>query len=106
MDPLRGEVWDARIPVAGEHPAVVLTINPMIGRLSAVTVAVITGTAGPAPTHVELGPEAGLTRHDISYANATDLHSVDRSRLRKRRGRLHPGEMQCLEEAIRTYVGL
>ena len=46
VEPLRGEVWDARIPVAGSHPVVILTINPMISRLSSVTVAVITGTPG------------------------------------------------------------
>lgn len=106
MEPLRGEVWDVRLPIVGDHPAVILTINPMIGRLSAVTVAIITGTAGPAPTHIPLDPESGLTRYDISYANATDLHSVDQSRLRRRRGRLHPVELQRLEAAIRTYLGL
>lgn len=106
MEPLRGEVWDLRVPVVGEHPAVILTINPMIGRLSSVTVAIITGTPGPEPTHILLDSEAGLTRYDISYANATDLHSVDRSRLRRRRGRLHPAELQRLEAAIRTYLGL
>ena len=35
----------------------------------------------------------------ISYVNATDLHSVDKSRLRHRRGRLHPHELARLEEA-------
>lgn len=105
MEPLRGEVWDVRLPIVGEHPAVVLTINPMIARLSSVTVAVITGTAGPDPTHIPLDPEAGLTRYDISYANATDLHTIDQSRLRKRRGRLHPAELQRLESAVRIYLG-
>lgn len=70
------------------------------------TVAVITGTAGPDATHIPLDPEAGLTRYDVSYANATDLHTVDQSRLRRRRGRLHPAELQRLESAIRTYLGL
>lgn len=77
----------------------------MIARLSSVTVAVITGTAGPDPTHIPLDPEAGLTRYDISYANATDLHTIDQSRLRKRRGRLHPAELQRLESAVRIYLG-
>jgi len=106
MDPLRGEVWDVRFPFVGEHPAVILTINSMISRLNSVTVAVVTGTAGPTPTHVPLDAEAGLTGYDVSYANATDLHSVHRGRLRRRRGRLHLAEMQRLESAIRTYLGL
>lgn len=70
------------------------------------TVAIITGTARPTATHIPLNPEAGHTRYDISYANATDLHSVDRSRLRRYRGRLHPAELPELESAIRTYLGL
>jgi mRNA interferase MazF len=106
VEPLRGEVWDARLASAGEHPVVVLTINVLIPRLSAVTVAVVTGTEGPAQTHITVDAEAGLTGHDVSYVNATDLHTIARPRLRRRRGRLHPREMMKLEEAIRTYLGL
>jgi len=82
-----------RLPRAGDHPVVVLTINVLIPRLSAVTVAVVTGTEGPAQTHIPIDSESGLTSCDVSYVNATDLHSVDKSRLRQRRGRLHPGEL-------------
>lgn len=106
MDPLRGDVWDARLPRAGDHPVVVLTVNVLIPRLSAVTVAVVTGTEGPAQTHIPLDREAGLTGHDVSYANATDLHTIGKPRLRRRRGRLHPRELARLEEAVRLYLGL
>lgn len=91
---------------AGEHPAVVLTINPMIPRLGALTVAVVTGTEGPGTTHIPLGPDAGPTRYDVSYVNATDLHTVAKGSLRRRRGRLHPGELSRLGDAVRTYLGL
>lgn len=104
LQPLRGEVWDARLPVVGQHPAVVLTVNPLIPRLSAVTVAVVTGTAGPLSTHVRL--DAGLTRYPESYVNATDLHTLSRTRLRQRRGRLAAGELAHLEDAVRLYLGL
>jgi mRNA interferase MazF len=106
VGPVRGEIWDARLPVVGEHPAVVLTVNPMIQRLRSVTVAVVTGTDGPSTTHIPLGGDAGLTRYDVSYANATDLHTLATARLRRRRGRLHPAELHRLEEAVRTYLGL
>jgi mRNA interferase MazF len=106
VEPLRGDVWDARLPRAGDHPVVVLTINVLIPRLSAVTVAVVTGTEGPAQTHIPVDSESGLTGYDVSYVNATDLHSVDKSRLRHRRGRLHPRELARLEEAVRVYRGL
>ena len=106
MEPLRGDVWDARLSRVGDHPVVILTINVMISRLSAVTVAVITGTEGPAQPHIPLDRESDLTCYDVSFVNATDLHSIDKSRLRRQRGRLHPRELMSLEEAIRTYLGL
>ncbi len=78
----------------------------MIPRLSAVTVAVVTGTEGPVQTHISLDRESGLTGYDVSFVNATDLHSIDKSRLRRRRGRLHLRELMSLEESVRTYLGL
>jgi mRNA interferase MazF len=57
-------------------------------------------------TRIPLDRESGLTGHDVSYLNATDLHSIDKSRLRRRRGRLHARELMRLEEAARTYLGL
>jgi mRNA interferase MazF len=103
---LRGEVWDAHVRGAGTHPFVILTVNPMIARLGAVTAVLVTGTAGPGYTHVPLGGEAGLTEYAESYANATDLHAIPEPRLRNRRGRLADTEMASLERAVRTYLGL
>jgi mRNA interferase MazF len=106
LDPLRGEVWDARLTGVGEHPVVVLTVNPLISRLSSVTVAVVTGTEGPNSTHVPLGTDAGLTRYDVSFVNATDIQTVAQARLRRRRGLLHPAELARVEDAIRISLGL
>ena len=78
----------------------------LIPRLSAVTVAVVTGTEGPPQTHISLDREAGLTGYDVSYVNATDLHTIDKPRLQRRRGRPHPRELMRLEEAVRIYLGL
>lgn len=88
------------------HPAVVLSINALNDRLSHVTVVLVTGTSGPERTHVPLGHESGLTRYDVSYVNATDLHSVDRSRLRRRRGLLHRTELARVEAGVALYLGL
>jgi mRNA interferase MazF len=104
--PFRGEVWDAYVPRAGEHPFVVLSVNSMIARLGSVMAALVTGTSGPSATHIPLSADAGLTGHDESYVNATDLHQIPKESLRRRRGRLHPAEMAALENAIRTYLGL
>ncbi len=100
-------MWDARLPrPIGDHPVVVLTTNALIPRLSAVTVALITGNAGPPSTHVRLDRDAGLTGYDVSYINATDLHSVDKPRLRHQRGRLDLIELELVEEAVRAYLSL
>ena len=106
MEPLRGEVWDAHVRGAGTHPFVILTVNPMITRLEAVTAALVTGTAGPRYTHILLDAEAGLTEYAESYANATDLHTIPKPRLHDRRGRLAGAEMASLERAVRTCLGL
>lgn len=104
---MRGEVWNALFPGAiGAHPVLVLTVNAIGQRLSALTVAVITGTEGPPSTHVALDGDAGLTGYDVSYVNVTDLHTVPRGKLRKQRGRLHPAELAKVEDAIRGYLGL
>jgi mRNA interferase MazF len=106
VDPLRGEVWEAHLPRAGDDRVVVLTINARSPRLSAVTVALITGNEGPHSTHIPVDSDSGLTGYDVSYVNATDLQTVDKPRLHRRRGLLSPGEMTALEDAIRLYLGL
>lgn len=105
-EPLRGEVWDVRFPAFGEHPAAVLSVNPLNRRLGHVAVVPITGTPGPELTHVPLTAEAGLTRYDESYADITGLQPAARGRFRKRRGLLTGAELARLEDQIRIYLGL
>jgi hypothetical protein len=50
--------------------------------------------------------DSGLTGYDVSYVIATDLHTVEKPRLHRRRRLLSPGEMATLEDAIRLYLGL
>lgn len=103
---MRGEVWLCAVPVAGPHPVVVLTVNRIAVPLSAVTVAVVTGSAGPKVTHVPIGSEAGVSKYPESYVNCTDVHSVDKPRFRRRLGCLALVEMRSVETAIRTILGL
>lgn len=103
---MRGEVWWCALPAAGPHPVVVLTVNRIAAPLSAVTVALVTGTAGPAATHVTIGPDAGVTKYRESHVNCTDLHTVDKPRLRRRLGRLAPAELRRVESVVRTVLGL
>lgn len=105
--PLRGEVWGCALPAPiGPRPVVVLTVNRIAEPLPAVTVAVITGTSGPASTHVPVGPDCGVTKYDESHVNCTDLHTVDKPRLRRRLGLLAPSELRNVEERLRVILGL
>lgn len=106
LAPLRGEVWLCAVPVAGPHPVVVLTVNRIATPLSAVTVALVTGSAGPAVTHVAISSDAGVSKYPESYVNCTDLHPIAKPRLRRRLGRLAPAEVRSVESAIRTILGL
>jgi mRNA interferase MazF len=104
---LRGEVWLCAIPAAvGPHPVLILTTNRVAASLSAVAVALITGTPGPSTTHVPIGRDAGLTRYDESVVNCTDLHTVAKPRLRKRLGLVAPAELRRVEDCLRLALGL
>lgn len=103
---LRGEVWDVDFPDFGEHPAVVLSMSLLNVRLGHVVVVPITGTSGPAATHVPLGPDAGLTRYPESYADITTVQPVDRTCLLRRRGLLVRAELEALAKRLRLYLEL
>lgn len=103
----RGDVWDVHFPPpVGPHPCVVLTTNALISRLSSVTVAVVTGTEGPSSTHVEVDPDVGLTGRDRSWVNVTDIYTVSKGTLRRRRGRLAPPELSHVADAVRLCLDL
>jgi mRNA interferase MazF len=105
-EPLRGEVWNVAFPGFGVHPAVVLSVNAMNSRLGHVVVLPVTGTAGPAQTHIALGADAGLTLYDESYVDVTAVQAMARGRCRRRRGLLAPSEMVRIEGQLRIYLGL
>lgn len=104
-EPFRGQVWDIDFEF-GEHPAVVLSVNPLNHRLGHVAVIPITGTPGPSSTHIRLDADAGLTKYQESFADVTALRPVARERLTKRRGLLTRAELARVETQLRTYLGL
>jgi mRNA interferase MazF len=104
-EPFRAQVWDIDFEF-GSHPAVVMSVNPLNSRLGHVAVIPITGTPGPASTHIPLDADAGLTRYAQSFADVTSLRPVARSRLTRQRGLLAQTEMAQLETQLRTYLGL
>ena len=90
----------------GSRPCLVLTTNTLITRLGSVTVAELTGTEGPASTHIEVASEVGLTGRARSWVNVTGLHTVPKGKLRHQRGRLAPVELDRVAEAVRLVLEL
>lgn len=105
-EPFRGEVWEVDFPSFGPHPSVVLSVNALNSRLGHVAVLPITGTRGPALTHIPLDADAGLTRYHESYVDITALQPVDRMGLLRLRGRLTTGEFARIAEQLSVYLGL
>lgn len=103
---MRGEVWDCAVPRLGPHPVVILTVNRIADSLSAVTIALVTGSSGPPSTHVQIGPDAGVTKYDESFINCTDLHSVDKAKCYRQLGRLAISELKHVERNLRLILGL
>ncbi|WP_432534219.1 type II toxin-antitoxin system PemK/MazF family toxin [Kineococcus arenarius] len=102
----RGEVWDVAFDEAGDHPAVVISNHVLHERLGHLAVLLTTGTAGPRATHVPLDADAGLTGHDVSFVNVTDVHSVRKRQLLRLRGRLSPQEVRTVESRLGLYLSL
>lgn len=103
----RGDIWDVQFPkLIGTRPCIVLTSNPLIARLGAVTVVEVTGTAGPPLTHIDVGADAGLTGRERSWVNTTELHTIPKGKLRRHRGRLSPVELRRVSNAVRVSLDL
>ncbi|SEF12992.1 type II toxin-antitoxin system PemK/MazF family toxin [Jiangella alba] len=103
--PARGEIWDADIVEAGVLPAVVLSAADLNQRLGDLTVVVITGTPGPAVTHVPLN-NPGLTGSQPFYADATYLRPVTKEQFIERRGLCSKDELMRIGSLVRVYLEL
>jgi mRNA interferase MazF len=100
----RGNIYDAELPVGGRRPAAIVTRDTLIPLLTAVTVAGITGTVRGLPTEVPVGPRHGLDRD--SAINCNHLATLPKARLGRYRGRLGPGELARLDDALRIALAL
>jgi mRNA interferase MazF len=101
----RGDVYDADFPIAGTHPAVVVTREQAIPVLSAVTVALVTSTVRGHPAEVPLdGTHLDLHGHWV--LNCDDLETLPKRLLTRCRGHLSPGQLRALDRALEVALGL
>jgi mRNA-degrading endonuclease toxin of MazEF toxin-antitoxin module len=104
--PLRGEIWQARLPRAvGQHFAVILTRSALAVRFSAVSAVLLTTSDGPSSTHIQVdGADLGLPA-DLCRANCADVWRIERGQLTQRRAQLHPATLKKIDKAVMYYMG-
>lgn len=101
----RGEVWWVEFPEpTARRPAVLVSRNQAYRVRASVTVVPLTRTVRNIPTEVALGPDEGLPRKSV--ANADDLATVSKNRLREYLATLPAAKLAALERAIKFALEL
>jgi mRNA interferase MazF len=99
----RGEVWFAATP-GGDRPVLVLTRDPVAGRIATVVVAALTRTVRGLVSELELTPE----RDGVPTAcvvNFDNIHTIDRDALRRQVTTLSPARMAHACRALDDALG-
>lgn len=92
----RGEIWFAATP-GGDRPVLVLTRDPVAGRIGSVVVAALTRTRRGLVSEFELTKVDGVPTKSV--VNFDNLHTIPRETLRRKVTALSPARMA---EACRT----
>ena len=99
----RGEVWFAATP-GGDRPVLVLTRDPVAGRIGSVVVAALTRTVRGIVSELELTPEAdGVPSKCV--VNFDNIHTVSRDVFRRRITKLAPSRMAEACQVLRDAAG-
>lgn len=92
----RGEIWFAATP-GGDRPVLVLTRDPVAGRIGAIVVAALTRTQRGLVSELELTTSDGVPTESV--VNFDNLHTIPRDTFRRKVTTLSPARMA---EACRT----
>ncbi len=99
----RGEIWFAKTP-GGDRPVLVLTRDPVAGRVDSVVVATLTRTVRDIVSELELTPaEDGVPTACV--INFDNLHTVERTALRRRVTTLSARRMAKACRALNDALG-
>jgi mRNA interferase MazF len=78
----RGEIWFARTP-GGDRPVLILTRDPVAGRIDSVVAAALTRTERGLVSELRLTPDRdGVPTPCV--VNFDNLHTIPRDRLRRK----------------------
>lgn len=100
----RGDVWDAAIPVIGNHPVVIVTRDRAIPLLSRLVCVLVTSTFHHHVAEVAIGHDEGLTRD--CAANCDNVFTVPIASLTRHRGHLGSAKLAELDTALTIALGL
>ncbi len=99
----RGEIWWAATP-GGDRPVLVLTRDPVAGRIGTVVVAALSRTRRGTTAELSLTPEAdGVPTECV--ASFDNLHTLPPHRLRRRVAALSPARMAQACRLLRDATG-
>jgi mRNA interferase MazF len=97
----QGEIWWACLPLpSGRRPVVILTRSRIIPRLTDITIAPLTRSSRPIPTHVEITRRDGIPVDSV--ANLDNIQTVSKSLLDQKIVRLRSDRFDEILAAIRA----
>lgn len=98
----RGDIWFAATP-GGDRPVLVLTRDPVAGRIGAVVVAALTRTQRGLSSEVELTPSDGVPTACV--VNLDNVHTIPKEKFRRRVTQLSAARMDEVCRALTAATG-
>lgn len=98
----RGEIWFAATP-GGDRPVLILTRDPVAGRIGSVVVAALTRTRRGLVSELALTTDDGVPTDSV--VNFDNIHTVPRDRLRRRVSALSPPRMAAACRTLSAATG-
>lgn len=98
----RGEIWFAATP-GGDRPVLILTRDPVAGRIGSVVVAALTRTRRGLVSELELTPADGVPTDSV--VNFDNLHTIPRETFRRKIVALSPGRMADACRTLQASAG-
>ena len=98
----RGEVWFATTP-GGDRPVLVLTRDPVAGRIGSVVVAALTRTRRGLVSELELTVADGVPTDSV--VNFDNIHTIPRETFRHRVVTLSPARMADACRVLQAATG-
>ena len=99
----RGEIWFAATP-GGDRPVLVLTRDPVADRIGSVVVAALTRTRRGLISELVLTPSGDRVPSEC-VVNFDNLHTIERSMLRRRVAALSPARMAQACRVLNDALG-